>query len=95
MTVTVEFDERLPDADCCTVTLSGDVEDSFTVRMLAGDVDRDGAVSTGDASIVKPHFGEAVSVDNMLYDYNCSGLVTTADFSEIKPNFGNEVASCP
>ena len=72
----------------------GDVADAFVVRTLAGDVDRDGTVSTGDASVVKPHFGEPAGAGNAEYDYDCNGTVTTADFSLIKPHFGHEL-TCP
>jgi hypothetical protein len=94
-TVEVELDPALPDEDCCTVTLSGDVEDSFAVRTLAGDVDRNGTVSTGDASIVKPHFGDPADADNAEFDFDCSGLITTGDFSQVKPRFGNTAPACP
>ena len=94
-TVEVEFNPALPDEDCCTITLSGEVEDTFAVRTLAGDVDRDGAVSTGDASVVKPHFGEPADADNAEFDFDCNGLVSTSDFSTIKPNFGHQAPACP
>jgi hypothetical protein len=93
-TVTVGFSPALADQDCCTVTLSGEVEDEFVVRTLAGDVDRDGTVSTADASVVKPHFGEPADAGNAQYDYDCNGAVTTGDFSVIKPLFGHEL-TCP
>jgi hypothetical protein len=94
-TVEVEFDPALPDEDCCTIALTGDVGDTFAVRPLAGDSDRGGTVSTGDASIVKPHFGETAGPGNAEFDFDCNGEISTADFSMIKPNFGHEAAGCP
>ena len=56
--VNVTFSQALPDEDCCEITLSGDVNDTFKVRILRGDLNRDGITSSADASIIKPHFGE-------------------------------------
>jgi hypothetical protein len=96
-TVTVEFSGPLPDRDCCEVSLTGDAVDSFHVRTLAGDIDRSGLVSTGDASIIKPKFGQTPSeaAGNVEYDYDCSGLVSTGDFSQVKPQFGHTAPACP
>ena len=94
-TVTVQLSEALPDEDACTVTLSGDVSDSMCVRPLAGDIDRGGSVSTGDASIIKPHFGEPAAASNAEFDFDTSGTVTTGDFSVVKPLFGHTAPACP
>jgi hypothetical protein len=93
--VKVGLDPPLPDVDCCEITLTGDVDDSFAVRTLAGDVDRNGQVTTGDASIIKPHFGDTPTDADAEFDYDLSGLITTADFSQVKPKFGNAAPGCP
>ena len=93
--LTIDLDTPLPDADCCTVTLSGDVSGAIEVRPLSGDVNRDAVVSTADASLVKPHFGEPLDGVNFLFDYNADGVISTADFSQIKPRFGGGAAVCP
>ena len=94
-TVTVDFSVALPDQDCCTVTLTGDAEDSFDVVTLRGDINRDGVVSTADASIIKPKFGQIPTVVGAEFDYNVDGIVSTADFSQVKPLFGNAGPACP
>ena len=88
------FDPPLPDADCCTVELSGDASGSVTVRTLAGDVNRDGQVTTADASLVKPHFQETVNDTNFLFDFNGDGLITTSDYALIKPLFQHTAPAC-
>jgi hypothetical protein len=92
-TVTVTFSTPLPDQAYCTVSL--DCGAQVCVRGLEGDVDRSGLVTTGDASIVKPHFGDTPTDADAEFDFDCSGLVTTSDFSQIKPLFGNVVPNCP
>ena len=94
-TVTVEFDPALPDRDCCEITLTGDVQDSFSVRTLKGDVNRDGSTNTTDASQIKPRFGQDAATAGPQYDYNTSGTVNTTDFSQIKLFFGNAAPECP
>jgi hypothetical protein len=94
-TVTVEFSGPLPDQDCCEVSLTGDATDSFHVRTLSGDIDRNGTVTTGDASIIKPHFGETAAIAGAVFDFDCSGTVSTSDFSVVKPLFGNTAPDCP
>jgi hypothetical protein len=92
--IAVEFDPPLPDQDCCTITLTGDVEGRFQVRTLAGDINRDGRVTTGDMSIIKPHFREHTDEENFLYDFNCDGVITTADYSMIKPLLQHIAPGC-
>ena len=94
-TVAVELSEAPPDEDCCTITLGGDVADTFPVRTLRGDINRDGVVSTADASIIKPKFGQIPSSATAAFDYNVDGIISTADFSQVKPRFGNAAPSCP
>jgi hypothetical protein len=89
-TINVVFSEALPNMVMCTITLTGDADDSFEVRPLAGDMDMGGLVSTGDASIIKPKFGDTPGVDcDPEFDFDCSGLVSTSDFSQVKPKFGD------
>jgi predicted outer membrane repeat protein len=94
-TVTLDFSPALPDVDCCQITMTGDVDECFTVRPLAGDTDRSGVVSTADVSVIKPHFGETADADNAEFDFDCDGLITMADFSQIKPLFGHSAPGCP
>ena len=79
--------------------LSGDGADilnpAFTVRALRDDINRDGAVSPADASIIKPKFGQVPTDATAQFDFNNDGIISTADFSQVKPLFGNTTASCP
>ncbi len=93
--VTVDLSEALPDQDCCTISLTGDIEGSVTVRTLSGDIDRNGIVSTGDASIIKPNFGATLDATNFVHDYDANGVISTGDASTVKPNFGNTGPDCP
>jgi hypothetical protein len=97
--VTVTFDTALPDQCCCTVTLDcddGAGSAEVCVCGLEGDIDRGGLVSTGDASIVKPKFGDTPTDADAEFDFDVSGLVSTSDFSQVKPKFGNALLnSCP
>jgi hypothetical protein len=93
--VTVEFSPPLPDADCCTISLTGGIEDEWSIRLLGGDVDFDGAVLTPDASRVKSRFEEPVTAENCWYDLDCDGQIVTADASKVKSRFGNTAPACP
>jgi hypothetical protein len=92
-TVTVDFSPALPDEACCTIEL--DCGAWICVRGLEGDVDRSGLVTTGDASIIKPKFGDTPTAADAEFDFDVSGLISTADFSQIKPSFGNLAPACP
>ena len=102
-TIAVMFDPALPDEDCCEVTFDGmgsvdggaPIVDPVVVRTLRGDVNRDGVVSTADASIIKPKFGGDPAVEGPEFDFNVDGIISTADFSQVKPLFGAVAAGCP
>ncbi len=101
--VAVTFDPALPDEDCCEVTFDGmgsidggaPIVGPVVVRTLRGDVNRDGVVSTADASIIKPKFGGDPAIEGPEFDFNTDGIISTADFSQVKPLFGNSAAPCP
>jgi hypothetical protein len=93
-TVTVTLDTALPNTCCCEVTL--DCGASVCVCGLEGDIDGSGLVSTGDASIIKPKFGQTPTAATAEFDFDVSGLVSTGDFSQVKPKFGNTLQNpCP
>ena len=93
--VTVEFDPALPDQDCCEITLTGDIQDSFAVRTLAGDANLSGSANTTDASQTKLYFGHTADQSNCMFDYNADGSINTTDASQIKLTFGHDAAQCP
>ena len=74
-TVRVTLDPALPDQDCCTITLSGDAQDTYAVRLLAGDVSRNGVVNATDKNIVKGNLGRPVNADRFLSDVNATGII--------------------
>ena len=64
-------------------------------RTLAGDIDRSGQVSTADASIIKPKFGQTPTALTAEFDFDVSGQISTSDFSQVKPKFGHIAPECP
>jgi hypothetical protein len=62
---------------------------------LVGDVNRDGQVSTADASSVKARLEHVVTDDNCQYDVNNDGQVSTADKSSVKARFEMAAPACP
>ena len=94
-TVTVEFDPSLPNNDCCTVTLGGEMNDEQTVAILLGDADGDLDVNSLDYSSVKLHLGLPLDASNCLQDVNADGDITSLDYSTIKLNLGAVLAGCP
>jgi hypothetical protein len=94
MMLTIEFNPPLPDQDCCTIKLNGAIEDSFTIRTLAGDVNHDGVVSTGDASIIKPWYNHEVNENTFIYDINTNGSITSDDYDSCVSKFGHSAPSC-
>jgi hypothetical protein len=94
-TVTVDLSSGLPGGDCCTITLTGEVDDSFDVRVLVGDTNRDGAVSSADAASAKQRLGSQTQSAGAQYDVNLDEAISSADASSIKQRLGSVVAACP
>ena len=93
MTVNVS---GVANAQSLTVKLSG-VKDQFaqvlpdttvTVRLLAGDVNGNGAVNATDVSQAKSQVGQTVGSANFKSDVNSSGSINATDVSLIKANVG-------
>ena len=102
--VIVTFNPALADLDCWTIDLTGMIgletslgilDSSVGILTVKGDVNRDGTVSTADASVIKPKFGEIPDSSTAQFDFNSDGIVSTADFSQVKPLFGAGAAGCP
>jgi hypothetical protein len=94
--VRVEFDPTLADQNCCTITLSGGASGSWDVKLLVGDVDCNGTVTTTDKDIITGVLGWDLSVDdNYKFDVNTSGSITTTDKDLIIGLLGNSVPACP
>jgi hypothetical protein len=93
--VTLTFVPALPDKDCCKIELSGEVNDTFYVRTLVGDVNRDGGVSSADAASVKARLGQLISSATFQYDVNTDGSISSADFASVKARLGSVAPPCP
>ena len=69
---------------------------TFTVRTLAGDVNRSGRVNATDKNLVKGKIGEPpLSADDFLYDVNLSGRINATDKNLVKGWIGRTAAVCP
>jgi hypothetical protein len=85
----------LPDVNRWIITMPGVtnfqgdhiVNLPLVIGTLAGDIGRDGQVTTGDSASVKPRYQHMVHDNNFIYDYNCDGQITTGDASAIKTKY--------
>ncbi len=98
----IEFAPALPDQDCCEISLSGvatmtgvPIRDVRNIRTLAGDMTRDGQVTTADPLSIKLSFGQPIDASNFLLDFNESGAVTTGDYLQLGLYFGHSAPACP
>ena len=94
-TLGVEFDPALPNNDCCTIRLYGDVRADYAVAVLLGDADRNLDVNSLDYSAVKLRLAQPVDETNARYDINADGDITSLDYSSIKLNLGFVLPACP
>ncbi|MFQ5490944.1 MAG: hypothetical protein ACE5GE_09510, partial [Phycisphaerae bacterium] len=92
-TVNVTFSPALPDESACVISLSCGA--SVCVRGLRGDVDRNGSVTTGDASQVRFFFNQSASTAGPQWDMDQINGITTGDFSQIRFFFNNTAPVCP
>jgi len=93
-TIRVYFDPALPDQDCCTILLSGDIDGSFQVRTLVGDVDFSGQVTGGDRSTVKGKIMWPLDDTNFWMDIDTDGEITNDDSDLVASKIGNTVPEC-
>ncbi|MCP4251139.1 MAG: hypothetical protein GY778_29225 [bacterium] len=95
--VQVEILDDLPnDQECCTITLTGDVEDTFELRPLRGDVNFSGIVNATDKNLVKGKIGHPIDQgDNFIYDVNMSGTINATDKNLVKGWIGGNAGTCP
>jgi hypothetical protein len=101
--VTIELGQGLSDGDCYTVDLTGMLSQrgvaplarTFTVATVAGDANRNGAVSSSDYAGAKQRLGSVVTGTNCQYDVNHDGAISSADGASIKPRLGKVGTSCP
>ena len=92
-----------PDGACQTVTLSDTLTDpigrpltgarSIPIRVLLGDTNGDGDVSTTDVSQTRSQLGQMVNASTFRTDTNCNGLITIVDVSQVRSRLG-KACSC-
>ena len=92
--VTVTFDATLPDEACCRVTLTGDVDEPFDVRRLAGDLNQSNLVEIGDRDAVKNAIGQVIDASNFTKDQNANGIIEVGDMDSITNKIGHVAADC-
>lgn len=92
--VTVTFDATLPDEACCTVSLTGDVVDSFDVKRLIGDLNFNETTEVGDVDYVKNYVGQSLDATNFYCDQNINGIIEVGDGASIQNYVGNTAGVC-
>ena len=92
--LTLDF-AALPNVDCCTVTLTGDVEQAFEFHVLAGDVNGSGTVNATDKNLVKGNINKPVDATRFQMDVNATGAINATDKNLTKGWIGETAASCP
>ena len=82
-----------------TVTLS-DVIDEFSqvlpdtpvaIRIVAGDVNRNGTVNAADVALTKSRLGQLLTNANFEADVNVNGTINASDVTIVKANLGSGV----
>lgn len=63
----------------------------FSVRVLAGDANRDGAVNVADTAAVKSASGSPVTAATASRDVNADGVINVADTARVKAASGSSV----
>ena len=95
MAAVIGLDPALPGQNCCTVTLTGDLEAGFQVQILAGDVNFSGRVNATDKNLVKGEIGEIFGPGNFVYDVNTTGTINATDKNLVKGWINNLSPECP
>jgi hypothetical protein len=79
----------------CTVTLGGGASGSLQIRVLNGDVDKNGNVNAADITAIKPNLGLPVTPARANFDVDCNGSINAADITYVKPRLGGVGTPCP
>jgi hypothetical protein len=85
----------IPDGQTITVTLMsaddganvGDV--AVTMKVLAGDVNGNGAVNSSDIALTKAQVGQPVTQSNFRSDVNVNGSINASDVAVVKSRSGS------
>jgi hypothetical protein len=73
---------------CTPVTLvAGDKVTLPTTRLLGGDLNDDGTINIGDATLLTANFGETVPPGNMQADINTDNVVNVQDLAILAGNY--------
>ena len=85
-TITADVGSYLP--ACTPVTLvAGDKVTLPTTRLLGGDLNDDGTINIGDATLLTANFGETVPPGNMQADINTDNVVNVQDLAILAGNY--------
>jgi hypothetical protein len=76
--VTDELSQVLPDTP-------------VSIRIIAGDVNRNGTVNAADVAVTKSRIGEALTNANFESDVNVKGTINASDVGIVKANLGSGV----
>lgn len=68
---------------------------TLKLRMLLGDTNNDGVVSSGDTTQVKASAGVPVDATNCRRDLNSDGIISSGDTTIVKAKAGNTAPACP
>jgi len=101
-TLDVVYSPPLPNTECCTLTLTGGVNDTAEVGLLLGDVDRNGAVNSADKNLVQAQIGTIahqlyyqVPMGPFWYDVDKNDAINTADKNLVNAQIGTALdAGC-
>jgi len=87
--LTVEFNPPLPNAECCTLTLSGGASGLADVWLLFGDSSRNGAVNSADKNLIAAEVGTFANASSVFwYDMDRNNAINTADKSLCSAQIG-------
>jgi len=97
-TLTLTYNsQHLPNAECCLITLTDDALGTVDVRMLLGDVSRNGAVNAADRNLINAEVGTWAYTSSVFwYDLDKNNAINAADRNICNAQIGTELdAGCP
>jgi hypothetical protein len=99
--ITIVLSVAPPDQDTYTITVAETVrtmggtpllgDTSLTIKLLAGDVDGSGQVTTADIVAVRAAAGQAVAAETARFDVDCSGAISGGDMLVVRQRLGAQL----
>jgi len=95
--LTATWSPPLPNTECCTITLNGTAVGTADVRLLFGDVTRNGAVNSADKNLINAEIGTFANTSAVFwYDMDRNNAINTADKNLCTAQIGTGLhAGCP